>query len=914
MLRVVAAAVSHPVAYRLAARSGPQHLSFNCGRQQYRSISTSAAYSSAACTHPDASQVEDSKPPLQASALVPRSALHRHPKLAVKRQKQRVVLEAWQDLPFDTFMRALAPKNFRGHYPEAQNTHEALAGAFELDDLRLAPAPLSSKQFVAVLDKYLNNRNLDVKTFLAYRNAMLAKSWPDARRHMVDIADDMWPPFVLHRTINTISTPSEVSDALALLTCSISRARNLLVNGQTTAFKALQYCFVVLLRLTVKQYGTALHLIPRLTDLLLALFQRFPDRMARSVDLVNDFTRRCTGLPDQRARQAIMRLLDWLVAQQGTETLEDMRRRVFTRCISSIEASMKRSHERSSSSAHFVNIELMERLLQYDTGADMELKARALRCAIFASGIDRNYARTWQWFNDYEQCRRKSGSTVSGADYQLLAKALVRSKEGRQDAWKEFLRGEQLLRTQLEQTASGRTKKKRRRRIDNELAPNCIDLLEVMTKSDDVRLGKIFSMLGIFLQGGDDFSDGRSFVKGDRFSQAMLQRRADPYAYSVVMHGLLLRKRPKCAVTVWNAMLHRGVMPNPATLSLLLQNLFQLRDVKTALQQLQLWCERGVPKMAHACNKLKDIEVPSLSTTQVADIDAILEASASTQQDHETERYRVVPDPILATVVFSGLHSSGSQGIGSLWEVYQRTIRRFPDAPVLAMLLKASCPDDASSTIDAQRGRQVFRSMLFRKHPELAEHHNTLKEQLGAQGAAGWLFSEELLGARVEKWLTSVFLSRTVAACDDGGATQEANLDALVFTPELFEHYLRLLLHLEHSSENKTKARTAREEIIDVLSWMRHLHITPTSTHLALTVLDIEENLPPAVAARQLDVLDRWMADWLGEQASPSHEVMQRHWFWKTRRNGQGRGWFENVSGSQTAWSEQRVASKRALE
>ncbi|KAJ9480143.1 NAD-dependent histone deacetylase [Pseudozyma hubeiensis] len=810
------------------------------------------------------------------------------------------MLKALQGVPFDKLMRVIASHGSGEIRHEAKNLEDV-----QCDASAWSAAEMSRTESAAVLKQYLDDRNVDVRTFLCYRNAMLAKSWPDARRYMVSIADHMWPAFVLRRAINTVTTPSEVSDALALLHSTIFRAHRLVEVGDASIFKTLRHSFVVLSRLTVKKSGTAMHLIPRLTDLLLALFEKFPAQMASSPELVYDFTRRCTGIPDQRSRQAVTRVLDWLAFRQETGNFDIIREKVVGACVRSIEHSMRLSRGQTSSSAHFAHIELMQRLLHHQPANNPELRSRTLRCAIFAAGLDGNYARTWEWFDEYEHHKRSNGAELTGSDYQLLAKALVRSREGRQDAWGVYQQGERLLRTQLEETTQGQTRKKTRAQIDEELTGNCIDLLEVMAKSDDVRLGEIFSMLGIFVEGGDASTEGRSFVDGDRLSRAMLQRRADPYAYSVVMHGLLVRGRSKCALTVWNAMLQRGVMPNAANLSLLLQSLFHLKDVKTAMQQLHLWCEQGVPTTAYRCDKLKAIEVPNFSTTELINIDTLLPAGTPAPKG-ETRRYRVEPDPILATVVFSGLYSCGSQGIGSLWDVYQQTIKRFPDAPVLAMLLKASCADEASSNLDAQRGRQIFRDMLRRKHAELTGHGNTLREVLGAQGARGWIFSDDSVGAKMESWLTSIFQSPNAEAVDESAAaTEEANLDALVFTPDLFEHYLRLLLHLEHSSDSETKARSIRHEIIDTLSYMRHLHVRPTQTHLALTVLDIEENLPPAVATQQMDALNAWIVDWLGERDLPSEEMMQRHWSWKIRRNGQRKGWFESVRGPQSAWSEQ---------
>ena len=883
--RTVAAALSQ-AAIPSAARARPQPLTIKDGQyRNNRHLTTSTSLDSAVYFNSNAQSTHDTQRPEPALSHAAPPNLHHDVASPDKKT-------ALRGLSLEKLLRLVAPETYSGGVLEAQNLAEALKGLEDGGEGVIRGIP--RRQLWWQIQRFFDNRNGDLGTFLSYRNAMLAQSWPDARRHMINIHDGRWPPLVLQRVILKVSTPSEISDALAILQTSLEHTRHMTQEGTPLSLKTLRFCAAYLTKITVKEDGNALHLLLRLTDLLMALVEGFPAHSIPPGDLVNDFVRRCTGLQDERARQAITRVLDWLESQQDSEPFQRMRHNVLRHCINSIQASMTSTPGKSAASEQIGNIQLMDYLLRLDYGSDTDLHQRALQCSVFVAGHARNYQRTWQSFNEYQEYKQKHGSAMACTDYQLLAKALVRSQQGRKEAWHVFLQAEQLLCRQPKTAFDGVPSTTQSRRRTRELEAACIDLLQVMATSPDVSVTRIFSMLGVFLR-DTDRADSRPFVTGERLSRVMHRRRSDVRAYAVVMQGLLMRKRPQCALTVWQVMLRRGVMPNAVVLSLLLQNLFEMRDVRSALQQLHLWCEQGVPKPTGPRHQLNDIEVSSLSSSTLAEVDPLMPSNSAGETGEATERHIVTPDVVLATIVFNGLHKCGSSGVASLWEAYQLTLKRFPDAPVLAMMLKASCPDNPNSSIDAKFGRRVFRSMLFRKHPELAEYRNSLIDQLESNSSAGWIFSDDTVGSRMEGWLGSVFQPKEATS-----ATPPVDIGdpkALVFTSKLFEHYLRLVLHLQHSSGVQSGARASRQELVELLGWMRELQVTPSATHLALTVLEIEENLPPAVAARQMEALDKWLVEWLGEEAMPQDQVMQRHWQWKIKRNGQRRGWFDRVAG-----------------
>lgn len=768
-------------------------------------------------------------------------------------------------------LRMLAPESYSGKYREAHDLDAALAGAADWVPPKLADLASRPEELRAALEQHLSDRKMRHDLWLSLRNAMLAQSWPDARRQMINIDDARWPGFVLRRAVRTVTTPSEISDSLALLDSAIQYASKQALLERHAYFRPLRYCVSTLTFRILKQDQSAVHLIPRLADILSSMVDVFPIQMTSSPQLLSNFTRGCTEVADDRARHGVIKLLDRL---QSTSTEADrfrsIRHEIVRHCINSIEVLMKKTGRMTGSSEQFVNTDLMERLLRQGFSPHSDLEQRALQCAVFVAGRNRDHARTWHYFNQLQQRCQKHSATISMSDYLVLAKALIRSKQGRKDAWSVFLQAEtQVLARSADVTATS-----------EELEDTCIHLLEVMAKSEDVRLESVLSLLGI--AGSHRHESQDVFIKmADAVSKAMRRPRVAVVVYTMVMQGCLLRRRSEEAVTVWQTMQERGVLPNAACLSVYLQNLFDMEKVGEAMRQLHLWCEEGV-------DDLRSQKHEATTAIQSAHDESAQLASFPIRQ--EVSRYKVRPDPILASVVFSGLHKCGTSGIEALWDAYQQTIRLFPDAPSLSLLLKVSCNGDTTSSINAQFSHQMFRSLLFAKHPELTDYRNPIRQQLQAHGTASWIFSDDTVGSKMEKWLASVFQTREIKT-----PVVPSDLSGLVFTSKVFESYVRLLLHLQHSPGLLTDARFSRQELIDVLGWMKELNLAPSTTHLALTILEIEEHLPPAVAGRQMELLEAWLVDWLGEERLPTEPQMRRHWHWKMKRNEQKRGWFDRV-------------------
>ncbi|SAM82864.1 uncharacterized protein UBRO_03394 [Ustilago bromivora] len=790
----------------------------------------------------------------------------------VGRARGRALGKILHDAHFDTAIRMLAPETYSGAHREARNLDEALAGAADWVPTKLAHLASRPEKLRTALEQHLYIHNVRNDYWLSIRNAMLAESWLDARRHMINIDDAKWPGFVLQRAIRTVATPSDMSDSLAILNSTLQHASEQLHSVPSAYFKTLRYCVSTLIFKILKQDGSAVHLIPRLTDVLLRLIEVFPVLMRSSTLLFVDFTCCCTAVVDERARHAVSNLLDGLQSTSSdADSFRFIRQRIVSHCIDSIEVSMKKAGRKTASSEQFVNLDLMEKLLQQEFSSHANVKQRALRCAVHVAGHHRDDVRAWRWFNRLQQYNQNHNANTTISDYLVLAKALVRSKQGRNEAWRVFLEAEKYMPSHSTSATAAK----------QDLDSTCIELLEVMAMSTDVRLESVLSLLGVADPVKHEH-DIASVKMANALSKTTRRPRVAVVAFTMVMQGCLARQRPEYGVLVWQTMRQRDLLPNVACLSVYLQNLFKMNKADEAMRQLHLWCEEGVPDIR---NKLQEVSQATQISTGESSQQHDLPSAAP-----EVSRYRITPDPILASVVFRGLYTCGSVGIEALWDAYQQTIRLFPDAYILSLLLKVSCQDDRKSRINARFGWKVFRSLLFGKHPDLEEYRNPLKLLLETPGTAGWIFSDDTVGSKVENWFASVFrpqdIESPVAAGDSSG---------LVFTSKVLESYVRLILHLQHSPGQLADARFSREELVNVLGWMKELGLRPSTTHLALTILEIEENLLPAVATRQMEVLEGWLVDWLGEDALPTERQMQRHWQWKMKRNEQKKNWFDQI-------------------
>ncbi|PWZ01291.1 hypothetical protein BCV70DRAFT_235997 [Testicularia cyperi] len=754
----------------------------------------------------------------------------------------------------------------------ATTIREAVQGAEPWSTL--GSLPRDSQELSRLLQHYLAQKSVDEQDWLAIRNALLADSWARVRAFMINIDDRHWPSFLLSHAFRTVDTNSEISDALAVLLAKVQRASSWETRKSdfSAVAKELRACLAILTS-KVLQGRNRLHLLSRLNGVvaavarLLLMYGTERAQHVRYADLVDGYVAQLVRHDDDRAREAVLSLAQMCRSDLTTrDALDTTFERIARRCLAPEPAGFH-----PEPSTDFLSATFVDALLKHLHGhLPLELVKAGHQAAIRAAGRDRKYRQIKHHFDELTLlCSRPSDVGVDSLLH--YAKALSRTKRGSAEALRTVLQADRLLRQQWRNVAASEFDK-----IKETYEEAYHTILEVASRQPEVPVDRILAMLAISTTSTGDTLTG----------SATWSLHSSVRAYTVCMQGFAARKQPRLTLAVWKAMLTRGVAPNVVSLSVLLQALFQMGDTLIALQQLRLWTEDGGPVAAVA-------EQFGYARSLSLDLDDIetkfSEPLVPVESPDQVIRCTVKADAQLANVVFSGLSQSGTRGIETLWTAYCETISRFPDAPVLSLLLKTTCAEPTASSFEATVGREIFRSLLFLTHSDLEGYENPLCRQLDEQGFASWLVSHD--GSRVQRWFSSLLHTKTASS-----SPARLKAPGLVFTDKLFDHYIRLLLHVHHSAGYLSSSGGMVKELLDVLGWMKELNLRPTESSLALVVLEIEEGLPPIVAARQMDAIDEWLHDWLGSDGIPDDRQMQSYWKWKMKRNGRGGGWFDRLN------------------
>ncbi len=334
------------------------------------------------------------------------------------------------------------------------------------------------------------------RVFLSYRNAMLARDWADVAKADGNVSDSRWPTWLLSSAVQKVTTASELSDSWRFWPSLQTEPAELLSSHKDTASPSYR----------PKSLGgeaVAVHLIPRLTDVLLILLDRFPLEIASELGFIEDFVNRCSKIADQRARDAVIAVIDYLRADPRYQDTTRFRDHLVARCVASVEASMERSTRRSASSEQFANVQIIDYFLRLGLHRQPKLEQRALRCAVYVSGRERAYRLVQRWFAQLEQRKAEQGNSLTSSDCLLHAKALARTEEGRQHALSALARAEQLLPIGHEKLYG----KENTRGVANQLAGACLDVIQVMAHSPDVPLERVLSLLGISVRDSKEAYD-----------------------------------------------------------------------------------------------------------------------------------------------------------------------------------------------------------------------------------------------------------------------------------------------------------------------------------------------------------------------------------------------------------------------
>lgn len=718
------------------------------------------------------------------------------------------------------------------------------------------------------LERTLSALCISTDHWLAFRNALLAKSWPEIRTLMQNVEDQAWPDFVFAHALTLIKTPTEADKALCIFRSMLRRA-----NYASSALLDLRLrTFQSLSNLVLLRFGQV-HLVPWLSKILSDLLAS-PKAVTdpRHAGVVLAYANNLCRYADDRAREAVQKLLDMLPLPVYDAQAPSLHRSIVHMCLES-EKLFSPKGKQSRSSHQFCNGSFMDQLIPRIPLNDAHTCRWAYRVAIAVADRDRRHVKKIHSLAKNLMMISPDSSDDNIVDLLLYAKALSSIPGWNNNALRSLTDFYQLRSEQA--SAAGVHYEPSKRFL--------FELLEIVTKNRSVPTQKILSLLGIGVQPRSE--DERDSLPTS-LETSMMRISTNPVAYARVMQGLIHRGESWLVPKLWRVMLDRRVPPTPATLTLLLGALFKMRQARTALQQLDLWLRKGVPLLRASIKvQLPDgaaINLKSMDLEKELAVDVCSDTTAASDR----RRFVLEPDPMLAMVVLKGLHSCDAPGIEFMWNTYCH-LMKFPDAPVLSLFLQLMCnPHSPFATVTPNLGRETFRTLLFSKHPELQDYVNPLCTKLGS-GTGRWLFSGESPDNRIERWL-STFVSKSPTKL----LPIDARTDALIFTTQLFDHYMRLLIHA-HQCSVLSSSKLISEEILNTLGWMKELHVRPSQDTIALAILELEECLPPPVAVNQMAMIDDWLTDWLGTAQVPSENQMRRYWKWKIRRNGRGGGWFD---------------------
>ncbi|EPQ32243.1 uncharacterized protein PFL1_00440 [Pseudozyma flocculosa PF-1] len=867
-----------------------------------------------------------------------------------------------------------------------------------------------------LLRRKLHEHNLSEADWMSMLNAVSAATWPEVRSCMYAFPTEDWPSFVLHHGIRAVSTPSEASDALAVILCRVSTAKP----------KRMVAIFSLFARKVLYEMP-ALHLCSRLTDLFLDMAASQPQGEAYPPQFLDEtcvlLARHLARHDDQRARDAAMRLLDWSESRKKGAPLQQQLCAIFLRIdrtppeflgargVSLGLAEARRLDEIDAfRSSRFLTTELAERLLQrLPRASGGALRRRALRNAILAAGRDHYHAMARRWFDDLcldskrqgRPIRRDPGHELVDSrgslwDLEIYMRAMARAQRDDDRTAANALNQLQLLLETKDETGNLTVAGKR-----------TWDTMVVFVSSDErAPLERTLAMLGIQLQADEtpDSPTGQRTRRPDIEVINMLdasmkiinQFGRKQRSYTLVMDGLMRRKQYTGVLAVWQAMLRRQVKPSPASMTILLQALFALGQPAKALEQMRQWCEQGVDMTAVTpvigaplVLSRASLESPVEGLLHVPALPSNLEAGGEAVQ---LERKRVSPDLMMATALFEGLYRARlTDATFSIWTLIRKTLGVAPDAPILAILLKSACgcsdvsipapTPEAPAKLTPPVAKLIFCKVLLLQHAELKDC--SIRPMLRGRGAdllgagASWILRSELGMRTMERWVSDRVL-RLVGAKgaargadpsipntslqrrpDGGDATEQIDF-TVTFSPELFDHYLRLLLYIQLQPARglfgggggaedgerggRVESEGHIEELLLILSWMRTLEVTPLRRTIASICLELEEALPPlslsssassasspsssgsdegtqpgkpGASSPSFDsaqhvpadlrplrenagLLADWLREWRGEEAWPTDREMRTAYKWKMQRTRAAE------RGGGTEWEERR--------
>ncbi|PWN52817.1 hypothetical protein IE53DRAFT_384707 [Violaceomyces palustris] len=845
------------------------------------------------------------------------------------------------------------PKRAQAIIP-ALTVEDALSGlaswAFQLRLSEHQKLEITAEQ----LRSYLKQQNKSEEEWLRSRNALAAPSWTQARAYMEGSGESSWRGFVLRNCLFKISNMAEAEDALCVLEANHQRLR----------LRRFWHSFCILAEKALLEMP-CLHLCGRMTDLAVWFMGREEVEENAAYRLGSHFAFLLIRHSDERARRAALRLYQGAKAKSATlaERINAILLQVnrweptcFLDKTRKVPAPAFKSRREG-----FLDADIASKLLEGWTGD----RSIPLMAAIKAAARRGDLSLARQWFDeldDIRESKRRASSENDSASpsdgtltkeemekelkklaFYVKSLMLIKSEAASNEAW-------DAVQTYQDKAQSFSLEPESVGELSNWLA-----VAELAARDSRIPVDHVLSFLRI----------ATSNDKVDKFPiQGLPSKFADllvssEKAHTRIMIGLSQRGDYRTVLGVWQAMLRRGIRPSVVCFNIYLQTLFEMRDARTAMEQVKTWTTDGV-LLANEHVESKDfLTLPEILPTGEGTADSG-EVEPSHGVDAEAAgvkvgRLTLRPNEITVAILFQGLYRNrSSNAVYDIWSALKETTGVIPGAPLLDILMKSALGSDRNALREGHQltwdgnfspyiAKKVFHQILMKQYPFLKRCKGPLEGY-----KHGWAMRGELGMRMVERWMGNLLFRTRKATTPSGrlveiegaadpsgtqqrlrsmgssttngadapsleevGGTEDLS-NSINVCSKLFERYVRLILFMRDNppprksifpSEDEVATEFDLEELVMVLSWMKKLDLRPTKMTLSMICLEVYESTPPSAAAwgggdesNFAGPLRGFLVDWLGESGLPTEREMKMAWKRKEKSIKNAERWRRKTS------------------
>lgn len=385
---------------------------------------------------------------------------------------------------------------------------------------------------------------------------------------------------------------------------------------------------------------------------------------------------------------------------------------------------------------------------------------------------------------------------------------------------------------------------------------------------------------------------------------------SDPRIYKSLLRGLSHRTRSvsddevRAGIELWRGMLSNGVRPDADTTASMCRLLLIAGKWHEALVLLK---PADAPEEVKNGARWLRGELGQAGVNLDSNESEYFCAAKYWQSPAEPSSEQTNTYAMNSMMSAAALNTENPLALYPLWKQLPRIFSCDPDGTSLEFLLMGALRFSDYATDREQnliewdllsplvQARRTFRNILMAEHPELKD----AKEALAAlvEDSQNWLLQGELrlqkYEDRVRSCLSAIFADRPdhqQASSSPSSASRrhtkagvpvKGPLSSVVFNDHLFFLYVCVLTHIRFVYPNMTPATTLLQEPLEVLSWMRHLSIQPSTATLTLVVSLLADALPPgfyhggqelraAGGKRPMGPLHEWCLEWIDEGTLPT--------------------------------------------